>query len=85
MRKGSNRNRDMRAPDGKGTTLQCEFDEDDPIEQRALRVSQELATKRGRRKQYLVEIFSALYEYKLRTGKLPSISKIVRHLEDMSS
>lgn len=65
---------------GSGLTFSMEFFSDDADEMKALDVSRRLA-KHGHRKQYVVAVFAALYNYADQYGRLPSITQVVTALE----
>jgi len=61
-----------RVPDGAGEAVSLKFVMADPMEMRALEVAQDLATKHGRRKEYLMAFLLALADVRDSTGSYPT-------------
>jgi ATP-dependent DNA ligase len=74
------RKRKIKAPDGSGETITVYLDKNDPLEGKALAMSQMLAGKRGRRKQAVVALLAAMYDLYQVTGEMPTSADIMTAL-----
>lgn len=73
--------RNSKASNGEGQTITVTgFDLNDPQEQRALAMSQLLATKHGRRKQVIVALLDAMYQHYNATGEIMSGSEVYQRV-----
>ncbi|MEO8392865.1 MAG: hypothetical protein ABI700_07720 [Chloroflexota bacterium] len=61
---------------GTGDSVTVYFDAADPAERKALEAARLLAVKHGRRKQAIVALLEAVYNYYEQTGELISASEI---------
>ena len=69
---------------GEGQSVSLFFDTRDPMESKALAMSQVLASKHGRRKQVLIAALAALYDAYMDTGELPTATTVANALSGVS-
>lgn len=70
---------------GEGQSVSLFFDTRDPMESKALAMSQVLASKHGRRKQVLIAALAALYDAYLESGELPTATTVANALSGMGT